>query len=64
MKITQMRRKDFLALPVKDAFKEDIGEYKSLVIIPTGKMHDSGFQVIAERRKTPPFMAGDISRPL
>lgn len=46
MKITQMRRKDFLTLPVKDAFKEDIGEYKSLVIIPTGKMHDSGFQIM------------------
>lgn len=46
MKITQMRRKDFLTLPVKDTFKEDIGEYKSLVIIPTGKKHESGWQIM------------------
>lgn len=46
MKITQMRRKDFLSLPVKDTFQEDIGEYKSLVIIPTGKKHDSGWQIM------------------
>lgn len=46
MNIMKMRRKDFLTLPVKDTFQEDIGDYESLVIIPTGKKHDSGFQIM------------------
>lgn len=46
MKIESMRRKDFLNLPVKDTFRDEIGEYESLVIIPTGKKHDSGYQIM------------------
>jgi hypothetical protein len=38
-----MKKKDFQELRVRDRFDEDIGEFDSLVILPTRKKHDSGW---------------------
>ena len=43
--ITEMTRKDFDAVPSRD-WNEDIGEFDSLVIIPLGIMHDSGYRCL------------------
>ena len=45
MKITEMTRKEFDALPCRD-WNEDIGNYDSLVILPgrMKDMHDSGYR--------------------
>ena len=43
MRIFDMKKEDFESLPHRSSFDDDIGEFDSLVIIPTGKAHDSGW---------------------
>ena len=38
-----MTKKDFEKVPERGGFSEDIGEFNSLVIIPMGYAHDSGW---------------------
>ena len=41
--LTQYTIKEFRALP-KRKFGEDIGDFDSLVILPTRRKHDSGYR--------------------
>lgn len=41
-----MKKRDFQEIPLRDSFDEDIGEFDSLVIMPTRKKHDSGWLCI------------------
>lgn len=41
-----MTIKDFESLPYRESFDKDIGEFDSLVILPTRKTHDSGYRCI------------------
>ena len=53
--INSWTRKDFDALPGRD-WDEDIGEFDSLVILPTKRIHDSGFRCmdfVAVRKGVP-----------
>ena len=48
-------RKEFEALPIRE-WNEDIGEFDTLVILPTRRLHDSGFRCmdfIAIKEGTP-----------
>lgn len=40
MNVKDMTKKDFKALPYRDSWDKDIGEFNSLVILPTGKRYD------------------------
>lgn len=42
MKVTKMTKEDFDNVPSRK-WGKDIGDFNSLVIIPTGELHDSGF---------------------
>ena len=42
MDINEMSKEDFKKIP-KAKWDENIGKYHSLVIIPTGEIHDSGY---------------------
>jgi|TARA_Y100000310_G_scaffold221497_1_gene223068 hypothetical protein len=42
MTVDEMTRKDFEALPMRE-WNEDIGAFRSLVILPTRRIHDSGY---------------------
>ena len=42
MKITQMKKSDFKEIPFREPYT-NIGAFASLVIIPTRRMHDSGW---------------------
>lgn len=53
MHITKMTKEDFEKVPYSE-FDENIGIFNSLVIIPTGELHDSGFMCMD-------FVAVDIS---
>lgn len=55
LNITQMTRKEFAALPHRE-WAEDIGTFTGFVIMPTGRMHDSGWaamHLIAHIRNKP-----------
>ena len=41
--VTECTRKDFEALPLRE-WNDDIGEFDSLVILPTRRLHDSGYR--------------------
>ena len=43
MHIFEMEKEDFKKLPKRDGFLKDVGEFYSLVIIPQGCKHDSGW---------------------
>ena len=43
MNVFDMTKKDFEKVPERGGFSEDIGEFNSLVIIPMGYAHDSGW---------------------
>jgi hypothetical protein len=45
MMITDMTRRQFEALPSRD-WQEDIGEFRSFVILPTRFKHDSGWGIM------------------
>ena len=55
--IEKWTRKDFEALPVRD-WQEEVGEFDSLVILPTRSMHDSGFRLMdfVAIKKSIPFI--------
>ena len=40
MNVRDMTKKDFRALPSRNSWAQDIGEFDSLVILPTGKRYD------------------------
>lgn len=44
MKITEMTRKDFEALPYRDSWNSTIKDIDSIVILPLRRKHDSGYQ--------------------
>ena len=41
-RLSEWTKKEFMELPIND-WNKDIGDFTSLVIIPTNKIHDSGF---------------------
>jgi hypothetical protein len=43
---TYWTRKEFEELPWRKSFHSDEGELDAIVLIPTRRMHDSGFRVI------------------
>ena len=43
MNIFDMTKEDFEKVLIRDGYSEDIGEFSSLVIIPMGYAHDSGW---------------------
>ena len=43
MKVQEMTKEDFEKVPGRERFDSDVGTFNSLVIIPTDKMHDSGY---------------------
>lgn len=43
MHINDMTKEDFNKVPVYDGTNADLNDFRSLVIIPTGDLHDSGF---------------------
>jgi len=45
MGINEMTRKELLDVPHKER-QEDIGEFDSLIIIPTRRKHDSGYRMM------------------
>jgi hypothetical protein len=56
MNINEMTQKQFRYLPERASFKEDIGEFDSLVILPTKYKHDSGYRCmdfVAVRKQEP-----------
>lgn len=42
--ITEMTRKEIEAIPQTHGWNEDIGEFDTLVILPTKRLHDSGYR--------------------
>ena len=54
MDITKMSKEDFLAVPERTSFNDNIGLFYSLVIIPMDYLHDSGFRCMD-------FVAVDIT---
>lgn len=44
MNIMKMSKEDFLAVPERTHFDDDIGLFYSLVIIPMDYLHDSGYR--------------------
>lgn len=44
MNIKEMTREDFQKVPFRERFNSELPPFESLVIIPTGKEHDSGWQ--------------------
>ena len=43
MNVFDMTKEDFEKVLIRDGYSEDIGEFSSLVIIPMGYAHDSGW---------------------
>ena len=43
MDINKMSKEDFLAIPHREDFQAEVGEFTSFVIVPTG-VHDSGYR--------------------
>lgn len=46
MKVTSMTKEQFDDIPCRKGFNSDVQPFYSLVIIPTGEMHESGFQMM------------------
>ena len=54
MDVIEMTKEDFLAVPQRTHFNDDIGLFYSFVIIPMDYLHDSGFRCMD-------FVAVDIT---
>ena len=46
MDIKDMTRKEFDAVPYRGAFNSDVGQFDSLVILPSRKKHESGYRLM------------------
>jgi len=44
LNIMEMTKKEFENLPERKSFNEEVGEFDSIVILPTKYKHDSGYQ--------------------
>lgn len=42
--ISKMTLEEFLQVPHRESFDKNIGEFNSLVLIPTDDIHDSGYR--------------------
>lgn len=59
VKVTSMTKEQFDEVPCRESFDSEVQQFHSLVIIPTGELHDSGFQImdfVAVAKDGTPFL--------